>query len=152
MKLSEALILRADLQKRVEHLRARLKTSAVVQEGEQPPENPQMLFTELDAIFAQLDTLIARINRTNLSAILPNGSTVTDALAQRDVMKMRISVLASVADAAASTTDRYGRSEIRKLPTVDVATLRQQSDSLSRAYRELDTAIQTTDWTTELQE
>ena len=40
MKLSEALVLRADIQKRIEQLRERLKTSALVQEGERPPEDP----------------------------------------------------------------------------------------------------------------
>jgi hypothetical protein len=43
MKLAEALILRADSQKRVEQLRQRLTRAARVQEGENPPENPQEL-------------------------------------------------------------------------------------------------------------
>ncbi len=33
MKLSEALILRADIQKRIEQLRTRLQASVMVQEG-----------------------------------------------------------------------------------------------------------------------
>jgi hypothetical protein len=150
MKLAEALILRADLQKRVEQLRGRLQKSAVVQEGEQPPENPPALFAELDSILAQLEMLISQINRTNLRSALPDGTTLTDALARRDVLRMRVSVLQSVADTAASITDRYGRAEIRKLPTVDVATLRQQSDALARQARELDTAIQAANWTNDL--
>lgn len=84
MKLSEALILRADIQKRVEQLRARLQASVMVQEGEQPPEDPQVLFTELDALLTQFGTLIAQINRTNLNAQVEGGQTVTDALARRD--------------------------------------------------------------------
>lgn len=43
MKLAEVLILRADCQKRIDQLRQRLLRSAKVQEGEQPPENPQQL-------------------------------------------------------------------------------------------------------------
>ena len=43
MKLAEALVLRADVQKRIEQLRNRLRQSALVQEGETPPENPQEL-------------------------------------------------------------------------------------------------------------
>jgi hypothetical protein len=43
MKLAEALLLRADCQKRIEQLKSRLLGSARVQEGEQPPEDPEKL-------------------------------------------------------------------------------------------------------------
>ena len=39
MKLAEALILRADMQKRIQQLRERLNRSARVQEGDTTPEN-----------------------------------------------------------------------------------------------------------------
>src|SRR4051812_23604310 len=100
MKLSEALILRADVQKRIQELRGRLNASALVQEGEQPPENPETLFAELDRLFTQLTALIGQINRTNLTAMLPNGSTLTDALAERDVLRLRIGILQGMAQAA----------------------------------------------------
>jgi hypothetical protein len=45
MKLSEALILRADCQKRIQQLRERLERSAKVQEGETPFEEPQALIS-----------------------------------------------------------------------------------------------------------
>lgn len=152
MKLSETLILRADLQRRVQELRGRLNASMSVQEGEQPPEDPATLFAELDRLFTQLVTLIAQINRTNLSATLPNGTTLTDALAQRDVIRLRISVLRGAADASTSTVDRYSRTEIRRVSTIDVGALRKQVDTLSQENRELDTAIQAANWTTELAE
>ena len=47
MKLAEALIRRSDIQKRIEQLRARLVMNALVQEGDQPAENPQELLAEL---------------------------------------------------------------------------------------------------------
>ena len=43
MKLAEALVLRSDTKKRLEQLRARFNSSALVQEGEAPPEDPQQL-------------------------------------------------------------------------------------------------------------
>jgi hypothetical protein len=152
MKLSEALILRADVQKRVEQLRTRLQASVMVQEGEQPPEDPHDLFTELDELLAQLGKLIAQINHTNLNAQLASGQTVTDALAQRDTLTLHVSVLRSAADTAATPVARYGRSEIRRLPTIDIAALRRQIDIFARELRELDTAIQGTNWTTDLLE
>ena len=48
MKLAEALVLRADVQKRIAQMRVRLQQSALIQEGEQPPEDPKELLTELD--------------------------------------------------------------------------------------------------------
>src|ERR671934_1080761 len=83
MKLSEALALRADTQKRVMQLRERLRASALVQEGEAPPEDPQELLAELDRLLGQLRDLVGRINRSNLAARLPNGMSLTDALAAR---------------------------------------------------------------------
>ncbi len=150
MKLAEALVLRADIQKRVEQLRERLKLSVLVQEGDQPPEDPQTLLAELDRLLTQLATLIADINRTNMQTTLANGITVTEALEQRDVLKLRYSVLKSAADTASRRIDHYSRSEIRYLATVDVSTLRQQADRIAQQHRELDTAIQAANWATDV--
>ena len=43
MKLAEALIERADLQKRFDQLEERLQNNALVQEGEKPAEDPEAL-------------------------------------------------------------------------------------------------------------
>jgi hypothetical protein len=150
MKLAEALVLRADIQKRVEQLRERLKASALVQEGDQPPEEPQELLTELEGLLDQLAGLIVGINRTNLQTMVDDRLTLTESLAQRDVLDLRLGILKALADTAAQRLDRYGRSEIRRVPTVDVGALRKEIDRLARERRELDTAIQATNWTTEL--
>ena len=65
MKLAEALILRSDLQKRIEQLRVRLNNNAKVQENDKPSENPEELLNELDNNINQLKILIKQINRTN---------------------------------------------------------------------------------------
>lgn len=67
MKLAEALILRADCQKKISQLRSRLRRCVKVQEDEQPPEDPQVLLGKLSSAITQLTTLIQRINRTNAS-------------------------------------------------------------------------------------
>lgn len=152
MKLSDALVLRADTQKRIQRLRERLTLSAVVQEGEKPPENPQELLSELDRLLEELQDLIRRINRTNASATLESGTTLTDALAQRDVLRLRFSVLQDVAKQASQLVDRFRPTELRNVPTIDVAGLRKQLDSVARQERELDMAIQAANWSTELQE
>lgn len=152
MKLSEALVLRADARTRIEQLRARLKASVLVQEGEQPAEDPQTLLAEVDRLLTSMGALIAAINRTNLSTLLATGDTLTDALARRDVLKLRQDVLRGVADHASGRVDRYSRTEIRSVPTIDVGAVRRQVDALAQQYRELDTAIQAANWTTELLE
>jgi hypothetical protein len=43
MKLAEALILRADLQKRIEQLKQRILNNVMVQEGDEPAEDPSQL-------------------------------------------------------------------------------------------------------------
>ncbi len=152
MKLAEALVLRADLQKRLAQMRTRLNQSALVQEGEQPPENPAELLAELEQMLVLLRDLMSRINRTNLQASLPDGTTLTDALARRDVLSLQHSLISGLADTASIRVERYGRSEIRRLATVDVAALRRQADELARQRRELDTLIQATNWSTDLLE
>jgi len=150
MKLAEALVLRADVQKRIAQMRGRLQQSALIQEGERPPEDPKELLAELDQLLNQLSELIARINKTNLQTRLPEGITLTDALAQRDVLSMHHGIIGALADTASTRVERYGRSEIRKMSTVDVTALRRQMDEIARQRRELDTAIQATNWSTDL--
>jgi ppGpp synthetase/RelA/SpoT-type nucleotidyltranferase len=152
MKVAEALVLRADLQRRVGQVRERLNASALVQEGDQPPEQPQALLGELDEMFEQLNRLIVQINQTNVRTRIDGGETLTEALARRDVLDLRLQVLKQVADTAAQRIDRYGRSEIKRVATVDVGALRRDIDQIARQRRELDTAIQATNWTTELGE
>ena len=150
MKLAEALIKRADAQRRIEQLRQRLVRSAKAQEGETPPEQPQALIAELDATVNELMDLIKRINKTNSLTALEEGMTLSDALAHRDTLLLKRSVYNSLVDAAAAQQVRYSASEIKSFSTVNVAELQAQMDRLSRQYRELDTRIQESNWNTEL--
>jgi hypothetical protein len=152
MKLAEALANRADLQKRLEQMRGRLAGSALFQENELPPENPQELLRETERLLLELESYIERVNRTNLTATLSDGTTLTAALARRDVLGLRYGLLNGLVKTASDRVSRYGLAEIRILPTVDVAPLRQQMDEVARERRELDTAIQSVNWTTELEE
>src|SRR5262249_1126668 len=150
MKLAEALVQRADLQKRGEQIRKRLEGSAQVQEGEQPTENPEELLAELERLLDELSGLIGRINRTNLATRLGEGTTLTDALARRDMLALHYSVLDDLVDAATVKTNRYSRSEIKSFPTIQVSVVRQRMDTLAQQRRELDTAIQATNWAVDL--
>jgi hypothetical protein len=150
MRIGEALAKRADVQKRIAQLGSRLKASAVVQEGDSPPEDPARLLAELDELTTELETLITTINLTNAAGRLASGQTVTGALARRDVLTTRQGVLRSAVEAVADTQARYSRSEIRLTRQIDVAALRKELDDLARERRELDTAIQEYNWTADL--
>ena len=66
MTLAEALSLRKDLQARIEQLKQRLLNNIKVQEGEEPTEDPKELMGEMNGCLDQLETLIFRINATNM--------------------------------------------------------------------------------------
>ncbi|MGI8623789.1 MAG: DIP1984 family protein [Solirubrobacteraceae bacterium] len=150
MRLGEALTTRADLQKRIAQLPARLQASAVAQEGDRPPEDPAKLLDELRQMSGELERLITAINLTNAASRLPDGQTVTAALAKRDVLAVRQGVLRSTAEAVAQAQARYSRSEIRMARQLDVGAIRTEIDDLARRRRELDTAIQEYNWTIDL--
>lgn len=138
MKLAEALILRADLKKRFEQLRQRLANNAKVQEGDRPSEKPEALLTELERIASEQETLIQRINRTNSATEFSSGKTLTDVLAERDILLLRRGVYAGLVSAATITQQLYSRSEIKFVSTVNVGKTQRQADDLSKEYRELD--------------
>lgn len=150
MKIAEALILRADCQKRYEQLKARIIRSAKVQEGDQPAENPRELIAELERVVSELADLIKRINRTNAATIFRDGQTVSDALAERDVLALRRGFYADLAEAAAVTRDRLMRTELKYVSTVNVGETQKRADGLAKVYRETDARIQELNWQTEL--
>ena len=139
MKLAEALLLRADRNRSLEQLKQRIAVSARYQEGD------------------ELEVLIRNINRTNSGTVMADGRTVTDALAERDVLRLRYAMLKVSADAASGSLQHSGfiratRSELKYLRALDVKDLRQQASDVARRARELDARIQQVNWTTELQE
>ncbi|MDB9139578.1 DIP1984 family protein [Parabacteroides distasonis] len=149
MKLAEALSLRADLQKRISQLEVRLKNNARIQEGEEPAEDPRGLMDELNNNLNDLETLIFRINRTNM-ATLTEGTSLTEMIAKKDILALRISVLRSVTQSATGSLERYSANEIRYVRTINVADLQKEIDSYSKQLRELDVKIQQLNWLTEL--
>jgi len=152
VKLAEALILRADHQRRLEGLRERLVRSAKVQEGESALEDPALLLREVNDLLMQLTHLIQRINRTNSRCLVDGQKTLSDSLAERDVLGLKRSVLDSLVQATGIQIDRYSKSELKFLATVNVRELQREIDGIAQAYRELDTKIQSINWSTDLAE
>jgi hypothetical protein len=155
MKLAEALLLRADRNRSYEQLRARIAASARYQEGERPPENANDLIKSCSAVLDELERLIRQINRTNSATLMPDGRSVSDALAERDVLRLRYTLVTGAADAASGSGQRgvmlrATRSELKVVTDLDVRGLRQQGSDIARRTRELDAQVQQVNWTTEL--
>lgn len=154
MKLAEALLERADLQKRIEALRSRIVANASYQEGEEPAENAAELLEECIRSLAALETLVTAINRSNTLASTPDGRSLTAALAARETLRAEHSILVHAADAAGSggRMQRQLRSELRNVSALPVAQLRARADEVAQRLRELDVAIQRTNWEADLVE
>jgi hypothetical protein len=152
MKIAEALILRADLKKRGAQVKERLNNNALVQEGEEPAQDPEALLEEFEQIAAQMLDIVKRINKTNTETKFEPAKTLTDALAERDVLASRLKAYQGLMDAATVRHDRYSHSEIKSKPTINIADLQKQIDTVSKEYRELDTKIQALNWQADLVE
>ncbi|MDQ3798101.1 MAG: DIP1984 family protein [Acidobacteriota bacterium] len=152
MKLAEALILRADSKKRFEQLRQRLFENIRIQEGDEPAEKPEALLKQIEVVADEFETLIKRINKTNSETEFSKGKTLTDAIAERDVLSMRANFYRGIASNAMENDYRYGHSEIKIVRTIDVAKIQKLADKLAQQYRELDSKIQQINWKTDLVE
>ena len=115
MKLAEALSIRKDLQKRIQQLGQRIQNNVKVQEGDEPSEHPTELMKELDSCLVQLESLIWRINATNMSTRNSDGRTLTEMMAQKDVLTMRINTLRSAFETA-SRKHLHGKGALPRRP------------------------------------
>ena len=117
MKLAEALQERADLNRKITSLRGRLENVVLVQEGEEPVENPRELLGELDESVARLEYLMAAINHTN-DVTEADGMTLTQLIAKKDALMQKAAVYRGMVQEAGSNTGRARGTEIRVIPAV----------------------------------
>ena len=149
MKLAEALQERADLNAKIDELRRRLGNNATVQEGEAPAEDPAELVAQLDGCIARLEELIAKINATNCATVTDMG-TLTELIARRDCLNIRISAYRDLITDASCLSQRASRTEIKIISAVDVKALQKQADEMAKELRLVDNKIQETNWLTAL--
>lgn len=150
MKLAEALILRADLQKRMEQVRNRLYNNVLIQEGELPSEDPNALLKEFMLLQDQLTTIIKAINMTNNNTKFDDKLMLSEALVERDAILVKRNILTGAADRASEKPDRYSRTEIKSVSTIDIKKYQNEADKLSKEFREFDTKIQSMNWNIDL--
>ena len=141
MKLAEALSIRKDLQKRIQQLEQRIKSNVKVQEDDEPLEDPIELMKELHSCL---------INLTNINTKNAEGLSITQLMAKKDTLTLRIGILRNIYSEATSLINRYSASEIRQECVIDVKQLSKQIDDYSGRLRKLDMEIQGLNFLTEL--
>lgn len=152
MKVAEALLLRADMQKKLTSLRDRIRRNSVVQEGDKPHEHPDTLLSSAISVLQDFEALVCRINQTNMHSTLTDGRTLMQAIARRDRLVQQHSLLQFAISNTQRENERYSAQEIKWVGLLDVAGLEKQSEDLAVKIRELNAAIQEANWKTELEE
>lgn len=152
MKLAEALLVRADTQKECSNLLSRVQNNALVQEGDEPGEDPKPILQKYNEKFAQLTKLVPQINRTNAETAFSSTESLADAIVRRDMLAKRLSAYRNVIEALQIRPSRYSATEIRFVRCLDPSSLQKEIDAMSKEYRELDMEIQEKNWETELTE
>lgn len=147
MKLAEALLLRADLNKKVVQLTARITPQMTVRTGKTTQEDPVKLLAQLRNAISELEAVIVKINKTNVFTYLSDGRTLMEALARRDALKTQAEKLRVIRQAATVSSHSY---DIKA--SIKISSLQSEIDQTGRAFRELDTEIQGLNWTTDLKE
>ena len=149
MKLAEALQERADINRKIEQLQTRLNHNVLVQEGEETAEDPEILKQELDAAVERLAYLIAQINLTN-SRVQVDGRTLTEIIARKDALSVKIGAYKDVVYSASQTTSRARNTEIRIKAAIVVKDWQAQIDAMAKEWRLLDNQLQQSNWTVDL--
>lgn len=152
MKLAEALAQRADTVKQIADLRGRLQRSAVSTEGDYPAENVRDLLEQLSVATEEFQTLITRINRTNIHTQIEGIGTLTDLLARRDALNQKLPILQFLIAHTSNALNQHRamRSELRAVSHVDIAGIQKEIDAIGAELRQIDNQIQEQNWLTEL--
>ena len=150
MKLAEALLERAEISKRISDLQSRLHDNAVYQEGDQPQEDPQALFDELLKTYDLQNDWNRRINTTNNNTPFDGGLKICDALALRDSLDKQIRDLTSTASHFTIKSNRYSKTEIKMIASMNPKVIRDHVVSLQTRRKELDRKLQMLNWSVEV--
>jgi len=149
MKLAEALAMRNGHQAHIQDLEQRLRRSSQVQMGDNPPENPEELLSDMERTFRELQRLISAIDRTNSHATA-EGKTLAELLIERNLLRSRQHILERLLAEASIRSVRQTKSEIRFVTTIRIPQIQKDIDALGAEYRRLDMVLQAANWSVEL--
>lgn len=140
MLLAEALNECAEAQRRLADLKERIGDNARVYDETRAAEDPKALLRQAVEVNERIRARTLAVGAATTASRLPNGTTVTEALAQRDALDRHVALVTGAADSGG--IGRY-------VPALDVAALRGEADRLAAQRRALHAEIQRVTWTTE---
>jgi len=156
MTLLQTLQEKKRLTARITALWALLSQSSVVEEGEEPEENPIDVRGDLERSIGQLEELTIKLNIANNAVLVSIGDyrvPMMQCLARRDVLKPKLAALTGYINSLRTrNNNKYGQEQKKKVLVkgVDIKVLQKEYDDLAQELRNLDNAIQYTNVTTEL--
>ena len=150
MKLAEALLIRADYQKKLENINMRILNNIKVQENDKPHEDPNKLIKESLKINDEMTNLICKINETNHNTKFNEDMNLAQALVKRDSLIKKRRTLDNIVGYAHEPDYRLTHTEIKMNFSINIEDLQKEIDNLSKEFRLLDVKIQEINWTTDL--
>lgn len=150
MKLAEALLIRADQQKQIASYKQRIQANVLVQDGDEPSEDPNRLIEQVFALSQQLHCLVNDIHHTNALTRLPDGRSMLQLLSQRDELVERHQILIGAIRQSQQEPDRYSSREIKWTKVISISKLQKQADHISAQLRSLNVLIQASNWQVDL--
>jgi len=149
MKLGEALLLKAELEKKSKDLLERVIRNARVEEGAEPAELPAELLNQFEGVEMELCTLNSRIRHAN-QTVMVNGSTIAHMLNQRRCLEKISQEYNSAAGESYKDFRRLKMTEIREETVLDVALLRKSASKFAKERRLLNLRIQNANWAVDI--
>ncbi len=147
MKLGEAVLLRADLLKKIEQIQHRIKPNLVVEESKEPQEDPVKMLAQLRNATQEYTALVIKITKTNYTTKVEKFDNVMNAIARKESMQLLLSRLKTIRQGS-QITSSYDEPRA----TLNINNLQSEIDKLEIDLREINSVIQEINWTTELEE
>jgi hypothetical protein len=152
MKLAEALLLRSDQQKKkkIISLKQRINANVLVQDGDQPSEDPMELLKQVFSLIQEFQKLSYAIHKTNALTKLDDGRSLLALLTLRDEFVEQHKTLTAAISNTSRESDRYSTREIKWHKVIPVSSLQKQADDISLKLRDLNVLIQSNNWKIDL--
>ena len=122
----------------------------MVQDGDEPSEDPNELLKQVFALTQESQKLVLAIHQTNALAKLNDDRSLLALLTQRDELVERHKILTSAISNTNSEPDRYSSREIKWRKVIPVSSLQKQADDISAKLRDLNVLIQANNWQIDL--
>ena len=114
------------------------------------PDESLGIDTSADAEKSKDITNIALFGLGTRSKTINRGLTDSIMVVSVDRLHNKIKVISVMRDSLVPIEGYRAQNEPRRVPSVDVRSLRRESDGLSKEAREIDALIQATNWSTDI--